>query len=202
MLPIDHPARDIPELEYFDNSTQEFIHIPARHVDAVHLQLEHSLMSIAKWESKWHTSFLSKEQMTPEEFLDYLRCMTINGQKNPEVYKNLEQEDYQKIMEYMNDPMSAIDMTAKKTKKKKPGRKTADTAEAIYFAMIQLGIPLDCEKWHFNRLSALIDYCAENDGGGGGSKGAMQNRPRSQKEMMEFYHALNQKNRKKYNSKG
>ena len=96
--------------------------------------------------------------------------------------------------------MSAIDISAKK-KKRKPGKRTMDTAEAIYFAIIQLGIPLDCEKWHFNRLSALIDYCAENDGGGG-SKGAMQNRPKSQKEMMEFYHALNQKNRKKYNSKG
>ncbi len=139
--------------------------------------------------------------MTPEKFLDYLRCMTINTQKNPNVYQDLEQEDYEKIIRYMDDPMSAIDLSAKKKKKKKPGKKTVETAEAIYFAMIQLGIPLECEKWHINRLSALIDYCAENENGGG-SKGAMQNRPKTQKEMMEFYHALNQKNRKKYNSKG
>ena len=201
MLSIDHPARDVPEQEYFNNLTQEFIKIPGKHIDAIHLQLEHSLMSIAKWESKWHEAFLGKDQLTPEEFLDYVRCMTINPQKNPDVYMSLSQEDFEKILTYMADPMSAIDLTAKK-KKRKPGKRTMDTAEAIYFAMIQLGIPLDCEKWHFNRLSALIDYCAENDGGGGGSKGAMQNRPKSQKEMMEFYHALNQKNRKKYNSKG
>ena len=201
MLPIDHPARDIPDQEYFNNATQEFIKIPGRHVDAIHLQLEHSLMSIARWESKWHTSFLGREQMTPEEFLDYVRCMTVNPQKNPETYQNLERGDFERIMAYMNDPMSAIDLTAKK--KKKSRKKTADTAESIYFAMIQLGIPVEWgEKLHFNRLSALIDYCAENDGGGGGSKGSMQNRPKSQQEMMEFYHALNQKNRKKYNSKG
>lgn len=201
MLSIDRPARDIPELEYFNNQTNEFIRIPARHVDAIHLQLEHSLLSIARWESKWHTPFWQEEQMTPEKFLDYLRCMTINAQKNLNVYQDLEQEDYEKIMRYMEDPMSAIDLSAKKKKKKKPGKKASETAEAIYFAMIQLGIPLECEKWHINRLSALIDYCAENESGGG-SKGAMQNRPKSQKEMMELYHALNQKNRKKYNSKG
>lgn len=200
MLPIDHPAHDIPQLEYFDNIRQEFITIPARHVDAIHLQLEHSLLSIAKWEGKWHTSFFSTEQMTPEQFLDYVRCMTINTQKNPNVYTDLTQEDFEAIMAYMGDQMSAIDVSAKK--KKKSRKKETETAESVYFSMTQLGIPFDCEKWHINRLIALIDYCADHDGGGGGSSGSGANRPKSQKELMEFYHALNQKNRKKYNSKG
>lgn len=198
MLPIDHPARDVPELEFFDNAKQEFIVIPAQHIDEIHLQLEHSLISIAKWESKWHTSYFSQEQMTPEQFLDYVRCMTINPQKNPDIYKNLLQEDFEKIMAYMTDPMSAIDLSSKKKKKGK--KKGNDTAETIYFSMTQLGIPFDCEKWHINRLLALIDYCAENGSGVSGGSGA--NRPRSQKEMMDLYHSLNQKNRKKYNSKG
>ena len=199
MLSIDHPARDIPELEFFDNIRQEFVTIPARHVEAIHLQLEHSLMSIARWESKWHKSYFTADQMTPEEFLDYVRCMTINSQKNPDIYKELSQEDFEKILAYMTDQMSALDVMSKKQKKRK--KKETDTAESIYFAMTQLGIPFDCEKWHFNRLAALIDYCAEHDGGGG-FQGSGASKPKSQKEMMEFYHALNQKNRKKYNSKG
>ena len=68
-------------MELFDNSTQEFITIPSRHIDPIHLQLEHSLMSIAKWESKWHESFFDKEEMTGEQLIDYIRCMTINPQK-------------------------------------------------------------------------------------------------------------------------
>ena len=197
-LVIRHPAKDIPELEFFDNRTQTFVKMPARHVDAVHLQLRHSLMSIAKWESRWHESFVEKEQMTAEELLDYVRCMTINPQKNQDVYKNLTEEDFKEIMEYMADPMSAIDLRKKK-KPKKHGRKKTETAESVYFAMINLGIPMDFEKWHFNRLSTLIDYCANN--GGGGMAGAT-GKPKSQRELMEFYHAMNQANRKKYNSKG
>lgn len=199
MLPIDHPARDIPPQEFFNNATQEFITIPGRHVGPIHLQLEHSLMSISKWESKWHVPFASREKMTPEEFLDYIRCMTINTQKDPSVYENLMQEDIEKIVDYMQDPMSAIDLTKKKKPKKKPGKKKDDTAESFYFAMTQLGIPFECEKWHFNRLCALIDYCA-NEGGGG--MAGSQGKPKSQQELMQMYHALNQKNRKKYGSKG
>ena len=197
MLPIDKPARDIPEREYFNNRTQEFVTVPGRHIDAIHLRLEHSLLSIARWESKWHIPFLSHEQMTPEEFLDYVRCMTVNPQKNPDVYLALEQEDFERILAYMADPMSAAEAAEKK--RKKPGKRKAETAESVYFAMAQLGIPFDCEKWHFNRLSALINYCAEHEGGGAA---ATRNRPRSQREMMELYHAMNQKNRKKYNSNG
>lgn len=200
MLLIDRPAREIPAREFFDNRTQTFVTVPAQRLPAIHLQLEHSLLSIAKWEGKWHTSFLENESMTAEEFLDYVRCMTVNAQKDPSVYDGLTQEDFEKIVEYMRDPMSATELPDKKQQKKK-GRKKPDTAESFYFAMTQLGIPFDCEKWHFNRLAALINYCAENDAGGGG-KGSGANKPKSQREMMELYHALNQKNRKKYNSKG
>lgn len=199
ILTIDHPAREIPEQEFFDNRTQMFITVPAHRVPAIHLQLVHSLMSISKWESRWHTSFMSKENMTGEEFLDYIRCMTINPQKNQDVYKYLTQEDFEIIGNYIQDPMSAF-VVKKKGKKPPKNRRQQDTVEAVYYAMINLGIPMDlCQKWHFNRLSALIDYCADNGMSGmAGTAG----RPKSQREMMEMYHALNQKNRKKYNSKG
>ena len=196
MLVIDREERDIPKVEYFDQATQEFITIPGRHANAIHLQLEHSLLSIRRWEAKWHEVFGAVGQMDEERFRDYVRCMTINPQKDPEVYRDLLPEDFVKIGEYIQDPMSAYDMSKKKKPKKK---QKPEPAEAYYFAMTQLGIPFDCEKWHFNQLMALIDYCATN--GSGGMAGS-QGKPRSQREMMELYHALNQKNRKKYNSKG
>lgn len=198
-LVIDHPARDIPQQELFDNRSQTFITIPEQHIPAFHLQLRHSLMSIAKWESRWHDSFLAKETMDADELIDYVRCMTINTQKNQDVYKYLGKDDYDQILEYMQDPMSAIDLNAKRNKETKKGRKKRETAESVYYAMFNLGIPIECEKWHFNRLSALLDYCADN---GTGGKAGTAGRPKTQREMMELYHALNQKNRKKYNSKG
>lgn len=200
ILTINHPPRDIPEQEYFDNRTQMFITVPGRHVGAIHLQLCHSLMSMAKWESRWHEPFMEKEDMTAEELLDYIRCMTINPQKDQDVYRFLIKEDFEEILDYMKDPMSAVDLTANKKKPKRGRKKKQETCETIYCAMFNLGIPKECEKWHFNRLSALIDVCAEADSGS--SKAGMNNRPKSQREIMELYHAMNQKNRKKYNSKG
>ena len=198
MLTIDRPERDIPGAEFFDNVKQEFITIEPRHLDAVHLQLEHSLMSIARWESRWHEPFIGRKDLTAEEFLDYIRCMTINPQKNPNVYKCLLNDDLQEIAEYMNDPQSAWEIVSKEDKKPKK-KKRPDTVESIYYAMIQYGIPQEYEKWHFNRLMALIDYC---DYKGGSSSGAGGPAKKTQREMMEMYRAMNEKARKKYNSKG
>lgn len=197
MLIIDVPARDVAQQEYFNNQTQEFITIESRHIDPIHLQLEHSLMSIAKWESKWHEPFFEKENMTGEQLIDYIRCMTINPQKDPSVYMDLRQEDILKIIEYMEDPYSA--WVIPKKKKGKKFKKTADTVEAIYYGMIQYGIPMECEKWHFGRLAALLDYC---DSKGGSVSGAGGPAKKSQKEILEMYRAINERNRKKYNSKG
>lgn len=198
MLSIKHEPRDIPKREYFNHMTQEFIEIPGVHINAINLQLEHSLMSIAKWESKWHESFMNMADLSGEQLLDYIRCMTINPQKDPNVYEYLTQADITRIVEYMQDPMSAWIPKTPMKKQKTNGRKRRDTSESIYYAMIQFGIPFECEKWHFNRLMALIHCCGENGvsyGGGGGPK-------KSQRELMEMYRAMNEANRKKYHSKG
>lgn len=199
MLTIDCPARDIPRREYFDNVKQEFIIIEEKHINPIHLQMEHSLMSMAKWESKWHTSFITNEEFTGEELLDYLRCMTINPQKDPDVYNNLPQEEINRIIAYMQDPCSAWELTGKQKKGKAKRSRRPETVEMVYYAMIQYGIPMECEKWHFNRLMALIDYC---DYKGGSTSGAGGPNKRSEKEIMEMYRAMNEKNRKKYHSKG
>lgn len=184
-------------MELFDNSTQEFITIPSRHIDPIHLQLEHSLMSIAKWESKWHESFFDKEEMTGEQLIDYIRCMTINPQKNPSIYLDLREEDILKIVDYMQDTYSAWPIKKKKNVKK--SKKVPYTVECIYYGMIQYGIPMECEKWHFGRLAALLDYC---DSKGGSAPGYGGQEKKSQREIMEMYRAMNERNRKKYNSKG
>lgn len=197
MLLIDRPARDLPKIEFFNNATQEFITIEARHIGPIHLQLEHSLMSIAKWEAKWHTPFIGKDEFSGDEMKDYIRCMTINPQKNPDIYDDLTQEDVDQIVRYMQDENSAWVIRQKKKEKK---QKKAEPVESVYYAMIQYGIPMECEKWHFNRLVALLDYCDSKGGGYGGGGGNMEKKNR--KEILDMYRALNEKNRKKYNSKG
>lgn len=196
MLTVDLPERVIPRREYFNNLTQEFIIIEEKRVPPIHLQLEHSLMSIAKWESKWHEPFLGREDMNGEKLLDYIRCMTINSQKDSGIYSLLPEDTVLEIIEYIHDPSSAWEINPKKK-----GRKSrkATTAELIYYNMIQLGIPMECEKWHFNRLMALMDFC---DCQGGSHPGGGSPQKRSQREIMEMYRAMNERNRKKYNSKG
>lgn len=196
MLLIDRPARKVPKREYFNNQTQEFITIEEQELKPIHLQLEHSLMSIAKWEARWQKAFIGMENISGEELLDYIRCMTINPQKDPSIYEQLTQDDLLEIVEYMQQPHSAWEIKHDKKKKKS---KRPDTVEMIYFAMIQYGIPLECEKWHFNRLMALMDFC---DRKGGSSPGGGSPAKRSQKEIMEMYRAMNEKNRKRFNSKG
>ncbi len=199
MLTIDLPERDIPGAEFFDNRTQTFITIQARHIPAIHLQLEHSLMSIAKWESKWHESFMGKDPLSGEEFLDYIRCMTVNPQKDPDVYQYLTEDAVNQIVEYMNNPYSAWEIRNSSKDQKKKKRRRHETVESIYYAMIQYGIPESYERWHFNRLQALIDYCSEQ---GGSTSGAGGPRKKTEREIMEMYRAMNEKNRKKFKSKG
>lgn len=190
MIFIDHPALDLPDQELYDPKTKEFISIPARHVPPMHLQLEHSLISIARWEESWHVPFMGLEKMEPEQFLDYVKCMTVNTQKDPTVYQRLTKNDYNKIIAYMSDSHSAHQI------KSKPGRKTVHTADDLYFAMTQFGIPFECEKWHLNRLLALIDVCSEK--GNGGAKTVK----RSEQEMIRYYDQLNNERRRKYGTRG
>ena len=195
MLTIDHPARTTPRLEFFDNIKQEFITIEEQHLGPVYLKLEHSLMSIAKWECKWHEPFMDQEELTGEKLLDYIRCMTVNQLKDPTVYDRLTEEDLLRVIDYMQDANSAWKIHKKKQKKKKQ----PTTVEEIYYAMIQYGIPPEYEQWHFNRLMALLDFC---DSKGGSTPGAGGQKKKSEREIMEMYKAINERNRKKYNSKG
>lgn len=139
----------IPRTELYDPNKNEFIT-----VDETKLRLEHSLISISKWESKWHTPFLSRKKKTPEESSDYVRCMTLNTVVDPNVYRCLTNDHMDKINAYLEDKMTA-------TNPRKTGGKNREpiTSELVYYWMIALNIPFECEKWHFNRLMTLIEVC-------------------------------------------
>ena len=143
----------IPKTELFDDSKNEFIYVKEQT-----LTLEHSLRSLAKWESKWHIPYISREEKTAEQTLDYIRCMTITQNVKPEVYNCIPYSEFKKITDYINDPMTA---TTIKEDPHAPKSRQIITAEILYYDMVALNIPFECERWHLNRLIMLIQVCNE-----------------------------------------
>lgn len=143
----------VPGQEFYNEATGEF-----ENVAACTLQLEHSLISLSKWEAKWKKPFGTKEGLTRAEILDYIRCMTINQHVDPKVYASLNTETIEKIKTYIDDPSTATKIYDRRPNK--PGGKDIITSELIYWQMIYLGIPFECEKWHLNRLLTLIKVCS------------------------------------------
>lgn len=156
MLKIIIPAR-----EWFDDVKQEFLF----QNKPCELMLEHSLLSLSKWEAKWKKPFLDdKIERSDEEFLDYIRCMTINQGIDPNSYYNLTSDNINEIRNYISDPMTAT--TIRNAQNKRPGgAKKIVTSELIYAWMINYGVPFECQKWHLNRLMMLIDVCRIESGG-------------------------------------
>lgn len=175
----------IPETEQWDELKQEFVYTKAQT-----LQLEHSLVSLSKWESKWCKPFLSKEDKTFEETIDYIRCMTLNRHVPDEVYGFLTRSNIKQINEYISAPMTATwfnkDVTGR-------GGREQITSELIYYWMIALNIPFECQKWHLNRLLTLIRVCN------------LKNQPSkkmSRREIMSRNAALNAARRKQLGTNG
>ncbi len=138
--------------ELYNPSTKEFINIK----DTT-LSLEHSLVSISKWESKWHKPYISKDPKTFEETVDYIKCMTITQNVDPNVYTILTQEDIKQINAYIGDSMTATWFTERNNATKRNSEQI--TSELIYYWMIALQVPFECQKWHLNRLLTLIRIC-------------------------------------------
>lgn len=174
----------VPEAEYFDDLKEEFIY-----VKETTLCLEHSLVSLAKWESKWNKPFLSNTNKTDEEIVDYIRCMTITQNVNPLVYLGLTRANYSQINEYIDAPMTS---TWFSNKQKQSRQREIITAEIIYYWMVSLNIPFECQKWHLNRLLTLVRVCNE------------KNNPQkmSRKEQIAQQRELNAARKKQMNTKG
>lgn len=141
----------VPEKEIYDEEHNEFLYIKGRE-----LHLEHSLISISKWESKWKKPYLSNEKRTNEEIIDYVRCMTIDKSVDYYLYYALTTENFNEISNYIGDSMTA---TWFRDTGSKVNSGEAVTSELIYFWMVSYNIPFECEKWHLNRLLTLIKIC-------------------------------------------
>ena len=175
----------VPMRELWDEGLEEFIYIEEQI-----LLLEHSLVSLSKWEQTWRKPFLATEKLSPEESRDYIRCMTLNTNVDPMTYKFLTDEIIDQVGEYIKRPMTATWFS--KDENAKPSRDII-TAEIIYYWMIQMQIPFECENRNLNWLFTLIQVCSE------------KNKPpkkMSQKEALSRHAALNAARRQQFNSKG
>jgi hypothetical protein len=176
---------NIPAGEFWDEKNCKFIN-----TKETTLKLEHSLVSLSKWESKWCKPFLGKEQKTGEELLDYVRCMTLTQNVDPNAYLALSSQNIEDIKKYIEEPHSA---TTIRENPNAPKSHEIITSELIYFWMISLNVPFECQKWHLNRLLTLIRVCS------------IKNQPpkkMSQRQLMSRNASLNAARRSKLHSKG
>lgn len=172
---------EIADAEYWDEAKEEFISSPGGI-----LRLEHSLRSLKKWESKWKKPYLSQRDMTMEELLDYIQCMTLGPEKDPLVYQSLTIDQLAQIKEYINDPMTA---TTFREEEGAPKNRSVTTAEILYYEMSELNIPYSCDTWHLNQLMTLIRVCAIKRAPKkkGRNKNAAKNRKNLNKQRREQY---------------
>lgn len=175
-----------PITDWYNDSAQEFVTIGEQT-----LILEHSLVAISKWESKWCKPFLDpKAQRTLEESLDYIRCMNLNTAADTRAVYALTDDQMRMINAYLEHPATAT--TIHNRKPQKPSREIV-TSEVIYYQMIELGIPFECEKWNLNRLMTLIQVCS--------IKGGPQQKM-SRRDIMKENAALNAARRSMLGTRG
>ncbi len=175
----------VPESEQFDSATETFIYTKKQV-----LSLEHSLVSVSKWEAKWNKPYFSRKPRTWDESVDYVRCMTLTQNVNPNVYTAITPDIFRRVSAYIEAPMTAT--TFPKTGKRNTNREIV-TSEVIYYWMVCYGIPFECQKWHLNRLLTLIQiYNVKSQ--------KPQKMPLS--EVVSRNRALNAMRKKQWNTRG
>lgn len=175
----------IPGEESFDNDKNEFVSD-----EAITLQLEHSLVSLSKWESIWNKPFLDGKARTDEELLSYVKAMTLTPDLPPEIYQRMTNAHFEQINAYIHSKMTATWFSEKQNQSK--SRETI-TSEVIYYWMIALNIPFECQDWHLNRLLTLVRICNE--------KNAPQ-KPMTKAELAERNRRINAERKAKLNTNG
>lgn len=177
----------VPKGEYWDERRQVFVQLDGRSI-----LLEHSLVSLARWEAHWRKPFLSTEKKTRAETIDYIKCMTITENVDPIVYDILSNGTISLISKYINEPMTAT--TFSDDGKSGPHSREIITAEIIYYWMVALQIPFEpCERWHLNRLLTLVRVCN------------IKNQPKKKmnsRDIMSRNAKLNAERRKRLGTKG
>ena len=177
----------IPAKSGWDSVKEVFVNIPE-----TKLRLEHSLVSVSKWEQIWKVPFLPKRELTYDETISYIKCMTLNEDVDPNVYRFIDENILMTIFKYINDPMTATTINKPYGGGSK-GTVEIKTAELIYYYMIQLNIPIEFENWHLNRLFILMEiFNAKN----------MPEKKMSETQIIQDYDAINKARRAKLKSKG
>ncbi len=174
----------VPGLEYFNEETNEFTYF-----EDVTIELEHSLVSISKWEANWCKPFLDGKDKSMEEIIDYVKCMTVTEKIDADVYTRMTEGNLIAINDYIGRPMTATTFR----EEKKPGGREIITSEIIYYWMVSYNIPFECQYWHLNRLLTLVKVC-----------NVKNNPPKkmSQQEILARNKALNDARRKQYGTRG
>lgn len=175
---------NINPVEVYNEITEEFVTTPG-----LKLRLEHSLYTISKWESRWMKPFLGIREKTDSELLDYIICMDTTETLTLDAVQQISQNDLTRILTYINSSMTATTFGKANDSK----NKEIITSELIYYWMIALQIPLECEHWHLNRLMTLIKICN------------IKNSPTKKQNtqtMLAEQRELNKKRRMQHNSTG
>lgn len=175
---------NMPSIELYDEKKEEFIT-----TEECTLELEHSLISLSKWESKWKIPFISNDNKTTEQVIDYIRCMLLDDSKKDNI-KYLTSENIKKINDYISDSMTATTFYEENMSFRK---KETITSELIYYWMVASNIPMECQNWHLNRLLTLIRICS------------IKNTPpkkMSKRDIMSRNKALNEARRNQLHTSG
>lgn len=175
----------IPSVDLFNEKTQQF-----EQSEPWTLELEHSLVSLSKWESMYEKPFLGIGKKTDSEVLGYIRAMTITPDVPVEVYSRLTNENLTQIDNYINRKMTATRFNEDPSRVR--GREII-TAELIYYWMLSLNIPFECEHWHLNKLFALIQICNNKNS---------PKKKMSRRELAARQHALNEQRKAQLNTRG
>lgn len=182
----------IPEQhhEFFDDQKEEFLTVDVKETT---IQIEHSLISLKKWEQTWHKPFLDKTDKTYDEICDYIRCMTLTHGVDPEVYYWIPNDVIEQVVKYIEDPMTATTITEHNIVSSQKNTREGITAEIIYYWMISFNIPVEFQKWHLNQLLTLIKVVNIKNG---------KPEKMDPKDAAKERSRLNKMRRAKFNSKG
>jgi len=176
----------VPSQELYDSEKEEFIY-----TKPVSFEIEHCLLAMSRWESKWKKPFLSDEEKTSEEVIDYIKCMTMSGNVSDDVYDRLPYDIIKQIKDYVDDLHTATTIHHQEGRGR--GGKDIITTEIIYYWMTIFNIPFECETWNLNRLFMLIEICLIK---------SQPAKKMSKGQVRQMYDSLNKARRAKLHSKG